>query len=346
MGAGDTAYMGYSSYLGLAGETAYGTHITATTYFEFTSESLKRTIEPKMLESINTTRNYRTRILMNESVEGSIEAPLNLAADGIVWLIKQAMGGTCTSAQVAATTAYAHTIYEGDMESNKSSASANDLKGISITVRRGSDNTFKWQYDGCRVNSLSIKGDVGSEVMLTAELVGKTGSLSTDTNTAAFTNVIPVNFTGITIQIGDTSTTLSTTSYTGFEFILGNNLNSDDKSRELGSRTVKVLPAGMRDIGLKLTQRFDTTSSYTDYVNNTPKVFKILLDVGTTIGAAGSSTYSMHILIPRAYYGPNQPEIGDAGVITHELELQALQDTTSSYGIQMQINNATTGYDI
>ena len=101
----------------------------------------------------------------------------------------------------------------------------------------------------------------------------------------------------------------------------------------------------MRDIKLKLTQRFDTASSYVDYVANTPKVFEITLDSGVTIAAAGGN-YGTVFTINKAVYGPNQPNIGDSGVITHELELTGLIETSTSDLISCVITNATTSYAV
>jgi hypothetical protein len=346
MGAGDTAYMGYSSYVGAGMETSYGVHATASAFCEFYSEGFKREIDSKLVESINTTRNYRRRYHGNENISGSVELPLNLASDVVCYILYQSMGGTLTSTQVGATTAYGHAVNEGDMESNAHTTTAKDIKGLSFSVRRGSQNTHRWQYNGCRVNSLSIKGDIGSECRLSAEFIGKSSTLTAagETLTAAFTAITPVNFAGITIEMGDTTTTLSTTTYTGVEFTLGNNLVSDEKARKLGSNTLALCPVGMRDVKLKLTQRFDTTTSYVDYVANTQKAFKITFDSGVTIGAAASGNYRLEITIPKMYYGPNQPNVGDSGVITHELEMQGVADTITSECVSMTFYNATTSY--
>lgn len=341
MGVGDNALMGYASYMGVAQLTgsAYGTHVTATAYFEFNSEAFKRNIERKYLESMNTTRNFRTAILLNETVEGSLECPLNVAADGNVFLLNHVMGGTVTSSQIAATVAYKHIVVEGDMSEPTSAC-------LSFTIRKGGDDDKKWQYDGMRVNTLTLKGEIGSEVIMSAELVGQTASITTDTNTAAFTNVLPMDYTNVTVLTGDTTTTFSATTYTGFELTINNNLISDTNARSLGSRTLAVLPPSRREVSLKLTQRFDTISAHNLGMTTTAKAFKILIDTGVTIGAAGSSTYSMHVILPRCHYAANQPEIGDFGIITHELEMTAIQDTTASYAIQMQIHNATTTYEV
>jgi hypothetical protein len=346
MAAYNTAQFGYSAYMGVAPETSYGTFQTSTVFCEFLSEGFKKEIKEKYLETINTTRNVRTRMQMEEEVSGSVEAPLNNASDAINWMIINAMGGTVGSAIIGATIGYTHTINEGDLTNNAASATAKNLAGLSFVVRKGADNGLKWQYQGMKVNTLSIKGEIGSEVMMSAELIGKTASICAaayTVTTVSLPEIVPCNFTGITIQTGDTSTTLSTTSYTGFEFTINNNLISDGNARVLGSRSLALCPAGMREVTLKLNNRFDTTSTFSLGDANAPKYFTINLDSGQTIAAA-ATTYSMLITLPRCYYAPNNPAVGGPDIIMEEATLRAVMDTTTSYAVQMKIFNATTSY--
>lgn len=344
MGVGDSTYFGYGSVLGMAEETTFGTKVTMTSWIEFNSESMKRSIEEMKLESINTTRNFRRRMLMNESVEGSIESYLNLGSDAIMYLVKQAMGGTCSSAsQVSG--CIAHTFYEGDMESNKSTSGAADVKSLSIQVRKGGSNL--WDFKGCRVNNLTIKGEVGSPILITAEIIGKAGTISTDSMpTIVFSDVAPVNFTGVTIKTSDTSTSLTAETFQSFELSINNNLVSDGAARQLGIRTVGILPPTRREVSLKLSQRFDTTSSFSYHLNETKRHITILLDNGQTVGSTAlATTYSMLIDLPACYYNSNMPEIGDIGPIQLEHEISCISEPTSTgYAIQITAYNAKAFY--
>ncbi|MDY6888134.1 MAG: phage tail tube protein [Pseudomonadota bacterium] len=348
MAVGDNARFGYDSFVGISEETTYGTSADSFSYIEFSSESMKRNIEEIKLESINTSRDYIKRLRGNESIEGSLEFDLNVAADACVYLLKQAMGGTVATAVLYTTTSSGrgHTLNTGNMENNKSSSGSTDTVALTLEIQKGGNESTGtvWDFLGTRVNSISIKGEIGAPVVMTAELIGQTASTTSSTPTVTFTDINPCNFTGITINTGDSITNVSAETFIGFELTLNNNLISDTNARKLGSRTLQILPPARREVNLKLTQRFDTTTSYDRFIDNTMTAIQILLDSEQTI-AANCSTYSMHINLPACYFNSNMPEIGDFGVVTHEVEVSAIKEnTTTSYSIQMQINNATANY--
>jgi hypothetical protein len=345
MAIGDSARFGYEASLGIAEETTFGTKVDSFAYVEFNSESLKLNREELKLESINTSRDYIKRMLGQDSVEGSIELFFNPAEDACVRLMKQAMGGTVSSSTLTAG-AIAHTLNAGDMENNQSTSGAADVKSLSIQLSIGdtSTNSIGWDYLGCRINSLSLKGEIGSPVVMTTEIIGKAASTTASTPTVSFSDIKPVNFTGITLQTGDSITNVSAETFIGFELTINNNLIGDTNARGLGSRTVNVLPPSRREVMLKLTQRFDTLTSYNRAIQGTMTAIKIILDSEQTI-TAGGSTYSTAINLPACYFNSNQPEFSDFGILTHEVEVSAIKEnTTSSYSVQIQINNATNNY--
>jgi hypothetical protein len=334
-----TPFLGYDSYLGIAEETTFSSVQTATTFIEFTSEAFMKEIEEQRREEINTTRDFTRRMKGNVTVSGSIEAPLNVASDGFIYLMKQAMGGTCASATLGASGAYSHTLHVGDMENNQGSGSADDIKSLTITVRRG-DDANKFQYKGMRVNTMTIKGEVGSPVNATFELMGRYGTICTDTLTASFTNINPINFTGVTFNTGITISSVAVEYITGFEFTLSNNLA---EQRVLGSPYIYALPPLRRDVKLKLNQQFDTLTAYNRFIQNTKTAIQILLDTGVTMSAAGS-TYSMAINVPCCYFNNVNPQVGSIEAISQEIDVSAIKDTTTSYVCQFTVNNATEHY--
>ena len=333
-----TPYLGYDSYMGIAQESTFGTLVTATSFIEFTSEGFRKDREEQRREELNTTRDFTRRMTGNETVAGSSEAPLNVAQDAIVWMFKQAMGGTVSSSTITAAVEFAHTLNVGDMESNQSTNGAADIKSLSVQVRRGL--TEQWSYRGMRINTLTIKGEVGTPITFSVEAMGQYGTTSSDSITASFSNVNPLNFTGVTFQTGDSITNVSTEYITGFEFTLANNLQ---ELRNLGSANIYALPPGRRDVTLKLTQQFDTLTAYNRFIQNTKTAIQILMDTGVTIGA-GSSTYSMHINCPACYFNNVTPQVGGIEAISQEMEVSCIKDTTTSYVCQMQINNGTSDY--
>lgn len=332
----NTPYMGYQSAIGAAEETTYGTFVTSTGFIEFNTEAFKQEREEVKRESINSTRDFRRRLIGKETVAGSLEADLNVAADPIVKIIKQALGGTCTSA--SETGSYLHTLYPGDMESNADTTTSY-TKGLSFAVRRGDTSVFN--YSGCRVNTLTLKGESGTPVIMTLEVVGKTMSVGSSLPTVSYSDVLPVNFTGIEIQTGDSMGSLSTEYFSAFEFSLANNIDTDQ--RYLGSRTIDVAPPARREVKLKLTQRFDTTTAYDRFEQNTATSISLIMDSEQTI-TAGATTYSMQIDLPTCYFNSNQPEVGGPGVLTHELDVSSMYNASIGSSLQVKVRNATSSY--
>lgn len=339
VGNSSTPYLGYGSYLAVAEETTYATHITGTAFVEFRSESLKMEEEEILLESINTSRDFTRRLKGNITVAGSVEIDANVAEDAFMLMIKQAMGGTVSSSTLTASGSYAHTFYTGDMESNDGSIASEDIKGLTFQVRRGSLN--QWSYNGMRINTMSIKGEVGAPITASFEMMGSKSSVTADSITASFSSINPLNFTGVTFNTGITISAVTAEYITGFELTLSNNLV---EQRNLGSANIHALPPTRRDVKLTLSQQFDTLTAYNRYIQNTKTAIQLLMDTGVTIGGAGTSTYSMHINLPCCYFNNVSPEVSSMEPIPMELAVSVIRDTTTSYSIQIQGNNATEGY--
>lgn len=352
MAVGDTSRLGYVGIVGLAPEVTLGTHVTATSFIEFNSESLVKNRTEQKLESISMSRNFKKRVMLDETIEGSVEFDMNVASDFCVWVLTQAMGGTVAASTIVAG-CIKHTLNEGDMESNKFSATAGtNTTSLSFSVRKGGNLAAAgtatgdiFQYNGMRVNTLSLKAEVGGLCVATAEMIGKTMTLSSDSLTASFSTVVPLDFTNVTIKTGDSITNVNAESFQSFELTINNNLAGDTASRNLGSPNVGVLPPTRREVILSVTQRWDTSSNYLRFTQETATAFQILIDSGSTI-AAGGTTYSMFINLPKCYINsPAIPEIGDMGVVSQDLEWSVMEDSEQGYAIQMTAFNATADYN-
>jgi hypothetical protein len=332
-------FMGIDSRIGIAEQVTISSFVTSTVVMDFTSESMKQNREEIKLDSISGTRDFTKRIIGNESVEGTIEGPLNVDDDGWAYIIKQACGGTVTAATVVAGSVL-HIFNMGDMESNKRTTTGTDVKGLSIAVERGdSDKVFN--YMGCRVNTLTIKGEIGQPLMISADFIGQTMSVSATLPALTYSNVVPLDFTHVLIQTGDSLGSISQEYFTSFELTINNNLDSEQ--RVLGDRTVNHLPPTRREINLSVSQRFDTTTAYDRFTQNTFTAFSFTIDSGITI-TAGGDNYYMLINVPEAYINSNQPEVGDTGPLNVEYECACLYNTTVSYALQLKIRNTAANY--
>ena len=346
MAIGDGYSLNWKSALGVAKETTWGSFQTATAFMEFNSESMDRKMEEKILQAVNSQRESFKRILTTETVDGSIEADLNVGSDALVNLLKQAMGGTVTSTPITVG-AYTHVLTVGDMENNKSTTTATgDMKGLTLQVRKGD---YVYSFQGCRVDSFTIKAESGAPVLVTFAVVGKTATQTTAlSTTVTYTDALPMIFHGVTVvkatSIGAVSIGATQETYQSFELTVQNNIMKD--IRQLGSRLVSHLPQGGLGVSLKFAQRVDTTTAYNVWTSETSTAFGIYLDSNYSIGVANASTYSMFIGIPNAKLNYSIPKVGGRdGILTHELNYTCLREnTTTSYAVQISLNNATTSY--
>ena len=340
MAIGDTARYGYTTSFCVGLETTWGEVPTALFPTEFLSESLSHIVEEIPIESINTTRDYQRRFTGSEHVEGGVEMHFNPAQRACINILQASIGGSTTSTQIATTGAYRHVLSVGELD-------ISDVEGLTLQVINGVDSSTSEgiTFLGCKVNSWTLKSEIGSPVIMTTEFIGKTATTTSSTPAGSFTYCPPVNFTGITIQAGNTPASVTSECFTGFELTINNNLVSDSSVRCLGSKTLATLPATRREVKLKLTQRFDTTTSYDRFIGGSMCAIAILLDTGHSTGSSGGSTASMIIYLPTVYYNSNNFQVSDFGVLTNELDLTAIKDpSTLAYIIQFQIVNTTSSY--
>lgn len=347
MAAGDTVELKWRSAMALGKETTWGTAVSVTAYAEFLSEEFTKERETILLDGVNNQRTPSKRITGNEDVTGSLSLYANPADDFFANLIKQCLGGTVSSSIVATGTAYAHTFNVGDMENNAATSTASDMKSLTVKVRKGA--TKVWEFSGMRVNTLSLKSEQGQPIMCEAELIGRYATQGSSTFTSiSYAGVLPPTFRGITVKSAATLATITSgtgtaDTYLSWELTINNNL--DNSLRKLGSRNLAHLPQGRLDVSMTLQQLFDTTTAYDTWESETTTAFGIWLDSGVTIGAGGS-TYSMAIYLPHCYLNYKIPGVdGRDGALQHELQYDCLQSGTSSYPIQIVMNNATADYE-
>lgn len=344
---GQGVSLGYRSIFATVTEAAFGTGPSAATgasYFEATSVGLKREIEEMKSEEINTTRSYTRRFQMNQSISGSIEKDLH-PVDGIPLLL-HAIGGVVSSAGTT-TLGYTHTITPDETNMVKAGvAGTATATSLSILVRKGGDQGYI--YNGCRVGQMTITGEIGSPIKVAYDITGQKGtSTSALTDTAvSFSSVRPFLFKDASMQFASTTAGLTSTAsiqLVGFELTVNNNIDADQ--RALGQDTVVDLPPGRRDVSLKLTMRYDTTTSYTRFTSGEAMATKIVLTSAEAF--TGTGYYQMTFEMPKCYWNNTDPEIGEAGVIQIEPELTCIRDVlsgTTAYDIKATIFNGTASY--
>jgi len=340
MAIGDGGRLGFNSRIGFGQETTWGTLVTATSFMEFRSETLKLEKVNEKIESLGTGRAIARRVQKEVNLEGTFLYDLH-PVDGIA-LIKHALMGSVTSALAGTTDAYNHTFTTGDI-------SGIAQKGLTFEVQPDQNTTTCFIHYGLRVNSFKISASIGEPVKTEISFIGKDSTTGTfATTTVAYSPVRPFLFQDGTFAYGATIGVATSESIIAFEMMVENNLINDETARSIGNTSLTILPPGRRMVTLNITQRFDTTSAWDRFTQNTQGAIRLTFDTGQTIGSTDSpgTTYSMIIDFPTVFYNSAIPEITEAGILTHDVEITALADTITGSGtdILMTVVNSTSSY--
>jgi hypothetical protein len=348
MAVGQGVLMGDLSYLAIGREITYGTYTTCTSGINFLSASMKMTKEMKILEEIQTSRTNSNQIQLGRNLEGSLEAyfsPVNAACN---YLLQNAFGGgSVVSATATGETAggagFTHTIDINNFLTTYSSLCINHRKGDST-------NGKIFEYSGLRVNEFSLSAEIDEALKMSVGLIGKDASVTSNDVSSAISTLtqVPLSFVNGRLSVESASSSLTSTSFwhiQSMEFKIGNNLKSDSASRRIGSDVLQVLPAGLANIELKATIRFDTTTAYDAMMAGTRFSAEFAFE-GLTMTTSVIKE-SLRMVMPRVYImDAGDPEIGGPNEpLTSEVVFAVLRDPTASgYAVKAYVTNNTSSY--
>ena len=330
MAIGDNAEIGLTSYLALSKESVFGTYASATTAIDFLSCGFRVTRESQKLDSFGLTRGFTKRVSLNQNVTGPLESYLHPVES--VLLVSAALGGHISSTGTTASH-YTHSISAGDFNTTTA------INSISANVKKGS---YVWRYLGGRVNSLKITANAGEPAMLSAEFMFKDATQLSDDieNTLSLSTTLPFTFVQGSFQYASNEAALTTTaeeSVIGVEIEINNNFKYDNDVRELGSNLPSVIPPTRRDVLLKVKQRFDTTTTYNRFINNTFGAASVIFTSTESIFTT-TSLYQMVFRFPRVVPNSPDPELASpSDILMMETEFDVIQDTGTSSGREIGV---------
>lgn len=350
---GDSALMGYGSYLGVVRETVYGTNVANTStnmaFLDFKSSGLKVTLERKIVEEISSGRTYSKDVPLSKTVEGEIECLAYAESLAFNYLLQNAFGGTIVSATGTSETAgglsFEHTVNLGNMDGSYTS--------LGINTRKGQSSGGKiFEYTGLRVNEMNFTAEIDEPLMCNFGLIGKDGTVTSNDVSAAYSSTSnePLSFVNGRISIGQgllaSITTATVWHVQTVEFGLSNNLKSDSESRRIGSNTLDVLPPGIAQFSFNVTMRFNTTTAFDAMMAGTEFAAELEF-LGSTL--SGSSLKRMlKFQFPRLTIAEaGDPEIGGPDeILTSQVTFNVLRDVSSASGYAMRaiVRNTTSSF--
>ena len=333
MAVGDEAQAQVESYVAVAKETALGTKVSATTAIEALTCSFRTDIESRKVDALHRSRGFARRVQLNKTVGGTLEQYLH-PEESTLMLIN-AMGGTVTSASTSG--GFIHSITVGNFEGTH--------QGLSFNVRKGP--SLVWNYLGGRVNTLTLTGEIGEPIKCSYEMIFRDSTqLSDDIGASlSISSVLPFTFAQGVFQYGDSEGALATEQIQGFELTINNNIVSDSAARALGTNTASVLPMTRREVNLKVTQRFDTTTAYARFLQATTGSIDLTF-TGVTISS--DAIFTVQIRMPTVFLNSPDPELNSSGeILTSEIDYDVMVDnpsTTTGRELAITVTNNTQSY--
>ncbi len=346
MAVGDTSKPGVQSAIAVRPEATYGTFAVTTSAlnpYAPTSIGIRTEFATQKLEELTGNRGYSRQVQLDKSVAGAIEGFFH-PEESLPFLIN-AFGGRYTFNSL--TSAGDHSVSTGNFSASDTCVS------LSVWAQKGESHFFR--YAGGVINSYKLSAAIGEPLKMTAEFVFKDSSISTaDTAVSlvlSFSSARP--FTYVDGQFRHAAVEGSLTSSVmepiqSFELEINNNLMTDAQARELGSRVLsRRPPSGRQDVMLKITQRFDTTTTFNRMVDNTAGAVSLFF-TGDSISAEYNK--ELNIIIPNVRFRNTEPPVEGANeVLTSEIEFDVLVSgnagTQTSRAIGATLRNArTTAY--
>lgn len=344
MAAGDLSRVGVRSALAVRPEATYGTFAVTTSAinpFVPTSIGIKTEMVTQKLDELGASqRGYSRQVQLDKNVGGSVEGFLH-PEESLPFLIN-ALGGRYTFNSL--TTA-------GDFSITTGNFSASDtVVSLSVWAQKGEQHS--WRYAGGVINSLKIEAAVGEPVKMTAEFVFQDSSISTAdtalTLALSFSTARPFVYVDGAYRYAPTEGSLTSTNaepIQSFELEINNNLITDAQARQLGTRLLsRIPPSPRRDVSLKVSQRFDTTTTFDKMIQNTGGAVSLNF-TSDTITAEYSR--QMTIICPSVRFKNTEPLVEGANeVLKSEIEFDVLVDSPATstgreIGITMRLGRTT-----
>ena len=346
MGVGDFANPAVFSYVALSKEATFGTYASASTAIEAISCSFMTTIKHQKIDAMFASRSHYRQVRLEKEVKGTLEQYLHPQES--VLLLANVLAGQISS--TAATNSTLHSISAGNFQ--------NSIAALSFNVRKGgaagnpATAALTYRYQGGRCNSLKMVADVGQPVKVSYDFIFQDSTQVSDdiSNILSLSSIQPFTFVGGTYKYGSSEGSLSQENITHFEMTINNNLVDGKEARALGTNTIMVLPATKRDIMLKTTQRFDTTTIWQRFIQATEGSIELSFSGAAIVAGTTASEYffTMQMRLPRVV-----PQSGDVAlksskdILSADIEWDVLIDTPSTStgrDIGLTIRNSTASY--
>ena len=310
-------------------ETTYGTVQTPDRFLEFDSESLDfrpEVVRSNALGSGNVQGRRGSRsVTVARHGEGTID--LEVVKNGMGRLVRNALGGTPTIVQQAATTAWLQTHSLGSVLDKSLTIQKQKRDESDVVVK-------SFTFEGCKFPSVEFKLDKKGKLMLSvsvdAEDVNTTTAAATPSVVA--TSVFHARQAGLLIN-GVASSLVESLSVK-FDRAL------DTDRFHVGNLGVKSQPLtnDFPTVTGSVTAEFAASTYYDFFVADTPVPF-VLTFTGDVISGAFNELF--RITIPEIRFTGEAPKTGGPGLIKVNMPFEAQWNGTDAL-IKVELQSTDT----
>ena len=319
--------VGSGSQVQMGKENAYGTAVAGTAVINFTSESIKLSVDKKDEGNLISSLSPTARDLMSAKVEGSVS--FILRPDSAGFLFKAAMGGTDTVTQNSPETgAHKHSI--ALVAANGTLPSYTLIVDRKVAVKK---------YSGVKIDNFQLDAKAGDYVKGSFTIKGKDESTGT-TATIAATTTKSFKCLGGSLTLGGTTYDIN-----GATVKIANKLQDVPQTYASGLYNPEPIH-GMREITLDFDIPYDSNIETLRDTNLTTEVAlaSAVLTLQSPTMITGTSPYKVVFTMNNVAVTDISANVGGTGIISAKVSGIALAIGSTAPAIVEVYDATSTAY--
>lgn len=312
--------------VGVVNESVYGTPVTVTKFYDFTSESMTR--EQERMESASLRAQSRVITTDNwalgaVNVSGDIEMELRPKGHGFWW--QHAIGTVVTSQPSAGPnpTVYLHTFVPAALPTSFT---------LQVNKPDVTDTNQVFTYHGCRISEWSLDCGVGDFAHMTMSMIGEDEDTATGLAVASYPSANKaLTWVQGTITVAGGATDIKSVSLKG-----ANNL-TDDRYFLGNVLRKQPLENALREYTGTFETEFSGLTNYNRFIAGTEAEI-VLLFRGLLI----STTYYYETKITlNVRFDGETPKVGGPEIVMQTLPFKVVNNGTTSIKVEYQTTDVT-----
>lgn len=314
---------GFLGYVGIAKESAFGTAVGATDYFEIMSESLSETIDRF------PTRNAFGGFYEPDDYAGARRVAGNLVMFGhpvsLGHLLKAAMN------TISGSPVLSGFLHLSRFISTKSEFAAG-VAGQPYTLEVHRDVTSSHQYAGAVCNQLQLSLAPNQDLRVTCDWIAKSGLLIQKTSpTFPGSPTDPFTFETASLSIDGSATAR----FESFNMTINNNLDGI-LALNASTNIARIRRRSPQEVRFSGTLDFTDVAEYLDFKNQTERSLKLHL--------TRANSFSFLIDVPRFVYTTFPTGIPGRDRLTVGVAGMARYSTTSGLAVDLGLTTTKSNY--